>query len=243
LTQSNPKNKPSTSLWNVLTLIVVLATLIVATIQLTIFMNPSAIFNPFPPMDMPEVFVLPTPTESGPTIPPIWTPTELATSIPTETPVPTATTFYEVQDGTPVEQQTPLEPTETPFVGYYAFALQNELNAINSTIFKPDLGCNWAGVAGQVFDLQGRPVKGIRVWLRGTINGVNINYLSLTLESSPYGSSGFEFTIGETPVSSNGKLYLQLLDQAGIPISDKVYFDTFNDCDHNLILVNFKQVR
>ncbi len=243
MTQSKRKNKPSNNLWNVLTLIVVLATMIVATIQVTIFMNPNAIFNPFPPMEMPEVFVLPTPTESGPTIPPIWTPSLAATTIPTEKIAPTATTFYAVHDGTPVEQKTPLEPTETPFVGYYAFALQNEPNAIKSTIFKPDLACNWAGVAGQVNDLQGRSVKGIRVLLRGTINGANINYWGVTLEDSPYGSSGFEFTIGDAPAKTTGKLYLQLFDQAQIPISDRVYFDTFDDCDHNLILVNFKQVR
>lgn len=247
MTQSKRNNKPVSGLWDILTLIVVLATLVVATFQITIFLNPQAIFNPFPPMDMPEVFVLPTATTGAQTIPPIWTetsvPTNLPTNLPSEVPLATATTFIEIQDGTPVAELTPQEPTATVFVGYYAFAIQNQQNAINSTIFNPDDGCNWAGIAGQVFDLQGRPVKGIRVWLRGTINGKYIDYLSLTLESSPYGPSGFEFTIADKPVSSNGKLSLQLLDQAGIPISDKVFIDTFDDCEHNLVLVNFKQVR
>ncbi len=80
MTQSKRNNKPDSGLWNILTLIVVLATLVVATFQITIFLNPHAIFNPFPPMDMPEVFVLPTATEAAPTIPPVWT----ETSVPTE---------------------------------------------------------------------------------------------------------------------------------------------------------------
>lgn len=247
MTQSKRNNKPVNGMWDIFTLIVVLATLVVVTFQITIFINPKAIFNPYPPMEMPEVFTLPTATVGAATIPPVWTetstPTNQPTNLPDEVPTATATIFVEEQDGTPIVELTLQEPTATVFVGYYAFAIQNEQNAINSTIFKPDDGCNWAGIAGQVFDLQGRPVKGIRVWLRGTINGKYIDYLGLTLESSPYGSSGFEFTIADKPVSSSGKLSLQLLDQAGIPISEKVFIDTFDDCEHNLVLVNFKQVR
>jgi hypothetical protein len=246
LTQSTQNNKPTNGIWDILTLIAVLATLVVATFQITIFINPQAIFNPFPPMEMPEVYVLPTATEGAATIPPVWTetsiPTKFPTPLPSEVPAATATIYIEIQDGTPVAEVTPPEPTATVFEGYYAFAIQNE-QAINSTIFKPDDGCNWAGIAGQVFDLQGRPVKGIRVWLRGTINGEYIEPLGLTLESSPYGPSGFEFTIANKPVASSGKLSLQLFDQAMIPISEKVFIDTFDDCEHNLVLVNFKQVR
>jgi hypothetical protein len=45
------------------------------------------------------------------------------------------------------------------------------------------------------------------------------------------------------PVASNDTLYLQLLDQAGLPLSDNVYIDTFNDCKKNLVLVRFKKNR
>jgi hypothetical protein len=162
---------------------------------------------------------------------------------PTETQIPTATEQGTFSNGTPVPEITPVPPTETPFSGYYAFVLQNDINAIESTLFKPNYGCNWIGVAGQVFDLQGRPVMGVRVWLRGTYDGKRVDLLSLTLESSPYGPSGFEFTLGETPLNSTGQLSIQLLDQANIPISDRVYFDTFEDCQKNLILINFKQIR
>jgi hypothetical protein len=245
--QGKQNRKQPNFLWNILTLFMLMATGMLFVAQLTIFVNPFAIFNPFPPVAIPELVVLSSATETA--VEPTQAATEISiaailpTQIPTQTPTSTPTEVIEVQDGTLAIETPVLAPTETPFVGYYAFAIQNEPNAINSTIFKADLGCNWSGVAGQVFDLQGRPVKGIRVWLRGTFDNKTIDYLGLTLESSPYGPSGFEFSLGDVPKNSSGKLYLQLLDQAGIPISDRVYIDTFEDCEKNLILVNFKQVR
>ncbi len=237
------KRRSFDPIWNFLTLLVFLLVSAVLLVQITIYLNPYAIFNPFPPYAMPEVIVLPTATETPVALPEVWTETPEVVAEVINTPEPTATQETIVQDGTPVVEITPSDPTATPFVGYYSFKVQNSVNAINGAIFKPDLGCNWLGVAGQVFDLQGRPVKGIRVWLRGSLDGYQVDYLGLTLDSSPYGPSGFEFTLADAPVSSNGKLYLQLLDQAGIPISDKVYFDTYDDCERNLILINFKQVR
>jgi len=245
--QSNQNRKSSNFFWNILTLFALMSSVLILIFQLTIYVNPFAIFNPFPPVVIPELVILPSvtaiatePTElvilSQPTaLLPTQNPTENPTSIPTE--------VIEIQNGTLAIETPVLPPTETPFVGYYAFVVQNEPNAINSTIFKVDMGCNWTGIAGQVFDLQGRPVKGIRVWLRGTFDNKYIDYLGLTLESSPYGPSGFEFTLGEKPKNTTESLSLQLLDQAGIPISDRVYIDTFEDCERNLILVNFKQVR
>ncbi|PKN83448.1 MAG: hypothetical protein CVU46_16945 [Chloroflexi bacterium HGW-Chloroflexi-8] len=247
MAQGNQNRKSSNIFWNILTLFALMSSVLILIVQLTIFVNPFAIFNPFPPVEIPELVVLPTSTvfeteptevvlESQPTaLIPTQKPAEIPTSIPTE--------VIEIQDGTLAIETPVLPPTETPFVGYYAFVIQNEPNAINSTIFKVDLECNWTGIAGQVFDLQGRPVKGIRVWLRGRFDNKDIDYLGLTLESSPYGPSGFEFTLGESPKNTKESLYLQLLDQAGIPISDRVYIDTFEDCERNLILVNFKQVR
>jgi hypothetical protein len=243
VTQVKQNRKKSNFIWNVLTLIIMLVLVLILIVQLAIFTNPYAIFNPFPPVEIPELVLVPTATLTVSEPTPIIMPSEFPTEVPESSPTPMATEQVEIQDGTLVVETPVLVPTETPFVGYYAFAIQNEPNMISSTIFKPDLECKWTGVAGQVFDLQGRPVKGIRVWLNGTFDNKSIDYLGLTLESSPYGPSGFEFTLGETPKNSTEKLYLQLLDQAGIPISDRVYFDTFEDCDKNLVLINFRQVR
>jgi len=243
LQQKSSKNKILDLILNIFTGLIVVLTVVIIALQVTIYLNPKVIFNPLPPYDLPEALVFENPTQPSATLDFIPTATSELVVEPTETRMPTATEQGTFSNGTPVPEITPVPPTETPFSGYYAFVLQNDINAIESTLFKPNYGCNWIGVAGQVFDLQGRPVMGVRVWLRGTFNGERVDLLSLTLESSPYGPSGFEFTLGDTPLNSTGQLSIQLLDQANIPISDRVYFDTYQDCQKNLILINFKQIR
>lgn len=241
--QETTKTKILNLVLNVVTVLMVFAAVAILALQITIFLNPKVSFNPFPPYDLPDPLVIQFSTQESSatlvvptmTAEPVFEPT--ATKLPTETP----TEIF--IDGTPVAEETPVEPTETPFSGYYAFALQNSINAIESSLIRPNYGCDWVGVAGQVFDLQGRPVVGVRVWLRGSYDNKRINLYSLTMESSPYGPSGFEFTLGEKPLNSVGQLSIQLLDQAGIPISERIYFDTFEDCQKNLILINFKQIR
>jgi hypothetical protein len=56
-----------------------------------------------------------------------------------------------------------------------------------------------------------------------------------------YGKSGYEFFLGAVPISSRGELYIQIFDQAGMPLSDNIPLDTFNDCSKNLALVRFKK--
>jgi hypothetical protein len=67
--------------------------------------------------------------------------------------------------------------------------------------------------------------------------------MSLTGVALNYGPSGFEFQLAGKPVASKKTLWTQLLDQEGLPVSDRVFFDTYADCNRNLILINFKQVR
>ena len=234
---------------NILTSIITVLIVAIIFFQVAIFLNPFVSFNPFPPYQLPEALVLEMPDPTATSTIGNSNPTSTITIQPTEQVIvtqiifPTATGNETFIEGTPVLETQSVPPTEVPFNGIYAFELQNDVNAIESTIFKPNYGCEWSGVAGQVFDLQGRPVMGVRVWLRGTYNYQYIDILSLTLESSPYGPSGFEFTLGDEPVDSFGNLSIQLLDQANIPISDRIYFDTFADCSKNLIIMNFKQIR
>lgn len=241
--QETRKSKILDLILNVLTGLILLVTIAIISLQITIFLNPNVIFNPFPPYKLPEALVIQYPTQG--TIQEVFVPSLTPVPIlqPTETIAPTITPTEIFIDGTPVAEETPLDPTETPFSGYFAFALQNDINAIESSLIRPNYGCDWVGVAGQVFDLQGRPVVGVRVWLRGTYDNNRINLYSLTMESSPYGPSGFEFRLGDEPLNTKGQLSIQLLDQAGIPISERIYFDTFEDCQKNLILINFKQIR
>jgi hypothetical protein len=67
--------------------------------------------------------------------------------------------------------------------------------------------------------------------------------ISLTGVALNYGRGGYEFTLADRPIASKGSLWLQLLDQSGIPLSEQVYFDTYDSCEQNLIIVDFKQIR
>jgi hypothetical protein len=46
-----------------------------------------------------------------------------------------------------------------------------------------------------------------------------------------------------TTVASSGTLWVQAVDAAGMPLSERVYLTTYPDCEHNLLIVNFNQVR
>jgi hypothetical protein len=116
--------------------------------------------------------------------------------------------------------------------------------AISSAAFHPEAGCNWIGVAGQVLDMTGAPVStGVVIQLSGVFNGQFIEKTSLTGIAPQYGQAGYEFYLGDTPVASNKTLWVQLLDQAAAPLSEKIYFETFGECARNLIFINFKQMR
>jgi hypothetical protein len=67
--------------------------------------------------------------------------------------------------------------------------------------------------------------------------------MTLTGIALNYGRAGYEFTLADKPIASNDMLWVQLLDQIGAPISEKVYFDTYAECEKNLIIINFKQVK
>jgi hypothetical protein len=115
--------------------------------------------------------------------------------------------------------------------------------AINN-IGHDELGCNWMGVAGKAFDISGAPIEeGLFVQLQGTLDGEALDMVGTVGMVSYYGPGGYEFVLGEEPIESTQTLWVQLFDQATLPLSDQVLFDTFADCDKNLILINFNQVR
>jgi len=236
---SRPKINFGKIIWNFLTVVVILATLIVGTVFLTIFINPYTSLNIFPPPTRSPLLELPTATPTPKELPPSWTPEATGTLPPTDTPGPTSTPTV---TSTPEATETPDEPTPTATPLPYALQAGSP-TPINSTIFHPDLGCNWMGVAGQVFSLNGEPVIGLAVELGGSLTGMDIQLLSLSGAAIQYGPGGYEFTLSDEPIASQDTLYIRLLDQAGLPFSEKVFFSTFDDCEKNLILINFNQIQ
>jgi len=225
--------------WNVMSVLLLLgvAGLVMAFFQ--IYVDPASRYNPFPP-----------PTEVARLVVPSSTPTLSPTPV-TPSPVPTDTLAPSQTPRTPTETVTltatptvtPTQgPTATPTINSaYPFILDTT-SVISGDVFHANEGCKlW--VAGQALDLQRAPVVGITVMLGGNLNRSGLYQLSLTGTALQYGPAGYEFTIADEPARSNQSVWVMLLDQTGIPLSNRIYFDTFEDCSKNLILVNFRQIR
>lgn len=245
-----PSRTPASLAWTVVTGLVLLATVCVVGAFLAIFFNPQIGLNPFPPPTIPALAEFPTPTPTARNVlPPTWTPTfttePTSTPTPEPTPSPTEAPTSESPTEAPVEE-TPLagtvEPVDTP-AGGMPYTLQQGDPVAIPNIGHPDQGCNWMGVAGQATGLNKEPVVGLFVQLGGNLQGQSFDRLSMTGTATQYGSAGYEFTLGDEPVASNDTLWVQLFDQAMLPLSEQFFFDTFGDCNQNLILINFRQVR
>jgi hypothetical protein len=228
---------------NVLTVAVLIATMCIGGFFLVIFVNPQSSFNPFPPATLPAELEFPTATPTPQLVlPATWTPQPTVQPSATFTPKPSATpeatvTAFPMFTSSPTAESTEIEGSK-PFV-----VDQGSPVAISSETFHPESGCNWMSVAGQVLDMSGAPLNGVVIKLSGVLAGEFRDQTSLSGVAPQYGQAGYEFFLTDEPVASRDALWLQLFDVAGLPMSDKVYFDTFDDCDRNLIFINFRQVR
>jgi len=235
--EAPPPKQRSGRIWDILTILTLVGVLILACLFLFIFLNPQSGLNPFPPQVEPTLYVPPTPTPTGRVLPPTWT--------PSPSPEPSAT-YTQGPTATPLVTDTPVSGTATITVtpGGYSFALQSGSPSAIQNIYYPEAGCSYLGVGGQALDLTGAPVIGLIVQLGGALEGNTIDTkLSLTGTATQLGPGGFLFEVADHPIASTGTLWIQLLDQAGLPLSDKITFDTFDDCNKNQIIIYFKQVK
>lgn len=238
-----PRRKtPSALVWNVLTIVVLVTILCVMSVFLLIFVNPYSGINPFPPPTLYPSMIPPTMTVTPRfTLIPSWTPTRI---MATSTSTPEATNIPESTAVAPAGTSTVEVISSTPEGGFSFVPRQGSPSAIDGATFHPDVGCNWSGVAGQATSLNGESVRGLFVQLGGSMPGVeSVDKLAMTGLAPQYGAGGFEFTLADKPVSSSGTLWIQLFDQQNLPLSDKIYFDTYDDCQMNLIIIYFDQVK
>lgn len=203
-------------------------------------------FSTFP--TLPSTFTV-TPTITN-TRPPTNTP---AAVTPTDTPIPVSDTpaATATVDATQIAQLTEQVPTNTPpptntsaptftptkTQSAFPFTVQGGI-PIPQPNFANSAGCNWMGIGGQAFNLEGNPIIGLVVHLEGG----GLNQDAITGTKSAYGTGGYEFFLNNRPVQSSGEYKVQLRDQNGnIPFSDFITVNTFADCNKNLLLVNFVQ--
>lgn len=245
---TRPPSQPNrlTPIWNILTLLVLLGILCVLCLFVMIYTNPRTALNPLPPPTNPPKPTQPKPTAT-PLLPSTWTPTPTLLPTATETPRPTHTTpptatSFSLET---LFSPTPSATTTRPPQGYPYEVQKDGPMAVKSTLFAGNPECNWMGVGGQVTDFSNAPVMGIIVRLGGSLPGVDLPnpFFTLTGVEPKYGESGYQFVLADRPITSKNTVWIQIFDQVGVPLSDKIYFETHEDCARNLILINFKQVR
>jgi len=161
---------------------------------------------------------------------------ETHSSVPTQTATPVLT-------ATTVPSLTPTF-TSTPTPEVYPFILIGEPEMMNNALIRPGLSCEYLIIAGQVWDLQDVPVTdSATIHLYGSLAGFTIDRYALPGTAQVYGESGYEFVLEGLVVDSLESLTIRLEDTNGLPLSTGYAIETFEDCQKNLILVNFKQVR
>jgi hypothetical protein len=226
------------NMWDMLSILVLIITACMVGYFAIIFLYPDSSMNILRPGGMASGPQGPTLTPTALQLEATWTPSPTLEMTPTSTPRPTFTPF---STNTPFSLVPPTKtpkPTSTPkapFTG--TFTLQD------STIYHPDLACNWAGIGGAVVDAKNSPVIGMVVVLRGSLDGKLIELQTVSGINPEYGPSGFEFVLGTAPIKTDKTLYIQLVDQSNIPLSDKIFVSTSAECTKNLVLVRIKKTR
>jgi hypothetical protein len=213
--------------WKLGTAYFLIGTLCLGVFFAYTYVYPNNPLNPFPPapgiaLDTP---VPPTATNT-PAIP--TNTTAPPTEEPTLGPLPTATPFS-TSDVTATIQSTELKhftaqagtPLYLPYSG----------------------GCGGLYIAGNVVDLAGNPLVFMLVRVGGTLGGETLQLEDVLSGSNPnYSSSGWEVKIADAPIDSTGTVFVELYTlESENPVSDLIIVDTYNDCNRNLIMVNFVQ--
>jgi len=247
------KLKNSNWLLNLVSLVLLLGTGLTLSLLIKIYQNPYNSQNPFPPPVIPLPYLEPSKTPipiltwtAVPSELPLVSPTPAvlftSTTIPTVTVTPTsANTPFMVF--LPTYTASPIGPTPDTESPYPFVILPGSPAMLDSSIMLPDIGCNWMGVAGNIVDMQGAPIIGLRVQLYGSLHGRVKAEMSISGTAQRYGDSGYEIMIDKQPSNSTHTLWVQVFNQAGGELSDKIFFDTRESCEENMIIINFKQIR
>jgi len=232
--------------WNFLTVIVLLGIFCVGFYFLSIFNNPKSFLNPFPPVQVPTLFQTNTPTPTILLQPATWTPTITDTPEASRTKAPTWTLLPEMV--TPTDTLTPgITPTisTTQTSAVTSMPASAMITYEPSTKYFEDNGCKWLGAAGKVLGTDGKPVFGQVIEMGGLVGTLNITPSRFTISGAAtvFGAAGFEFVLSDHPIASTQTLWIQLLDNNFKPLTNKIPFDTYDDCAKNLVMVTFTMTR
>ena len=260
-----PKPKPVSgraggclsAVFNLLTLLFVLLTCLSAALVLAFFQTPSPLSyvrggSAFLPATDPAIAqVLSTlPPPAGtlgagfPTLPPVWTPIDTPTITPTPMPgtssaEPSATQAVPTYTTTPTPTRTATKPSPTPTLTQTKFRYNLQQGSPQYLAnFINDSGCNWFGIFGRAFGLDGNPVINLTIHLEG--GGINVDVVTGSGPSA-LGPGGYQIPISDHPIDTTDTYKIQLRNNTGTPLSGIYTIRTYGDCAKDAVMVNFTQ--
>lgn len=160
-----------------------------------------------------------------PTLTPSVTPT-FPPATPTRTPSPT-----------PTDTPTP-GPSATATATFSPFPFTKDLRSPQYLQnFANTAGCNWMGVAGEVFDLEGNPVAPgqyvVHIWDGG------VDQRAVVGDAPAYGPSGYEQFLFDAPRVQDHNIQLETSN--GTAVSQVYRIQTRASCNQNLVYFTFVQ--
>lgn len=206
------------------------STVIIKTPQFTAAPELSGDQGQMLPQESPEI------TAESPSAPPeaiaVLPQPTASDNLPTETP-PAAEASEQAE-----------APESTPTAASYPYTLQAMNPHYLGNFAHPELGCDWLGIGGQIFDKTGLVQKLVIIKVGGDLNGSPVvEEMTMPLADPvvdiAYGPGGFEVTLANAPVESDSSAWIQLFSLEGTPLSDKIDLVTYDDCAKNLLLMNF----
>lgn len=218
--------------------------------------------SPTPPQVPTAAAVVVAPTETATPLPTV-APTNTPPATPTFAP-PTATRIQKAPTGTPPPTEsldgkqlvpptrtptptptptwtpTPRGPTPTPTNTPSAFIFTKTSDSpIYLRNYANNAGCDWSGIAGEVLDVQGRPVAvglyRVHIWDGGIDQRID------TSSKREYGASGWEQYIYSEPVARSFNIQLETV--SGTPVSEVYRIQSKSSCNQNLLYFIFIQNR
>lgn len=169
-------------------------------------------------------------------------PTETSNPPTATLPVPSATLAFP-----PTFTSTPSESTPTSTIAVagdlpiqtFTYTLQDGNPIYLENFAHPESGCDWMGVAGQVFSTEGIEVKNLIIVVGDAQTTEEHQWSDQTGQAVFYGPGGYEIQFSDTSLETTDRFWVQVIDQAGVPLSDRNFFGTKNNCSENLVLMNF----
>lgn len=120
------------------------------------------------------------------------------------------------------------------------YTLQEDNPIYLPNFAQPSAGCAWMGVAGQAFSKDNQPIRGILI-IAGKV-GEEQQLSAATGQAIAYGPGGYEIQLSTEPVTTQAVYWVQLVDLTGQALSEIIFFDTYQDCQKNLALINFVEL-